>query len=175
MRQLIGLVGVARAGKDTVADFLHQYRQFCRRAFADPLKDTAATLFGLPLDAFYLGDREQPDPFWGISPREMLQKLGTESVRNVFGEDFWIRRMELSLPPGESVVITDVRFPNEVAAVRRWGGTIWGIRRPGVAPVSPHISERMAAEDLDAVCDRVLMNDGSLDDLRDAVSRALLS
>jgi hypothetical protein len=60
------------------------------------------------------------------------------------------------------VVITDVRFANEAAAIRSWGGEIIRIDRPGVGPVNGHVSEAMPFEP-----DEVIENDGTIEDLQD--------
>lgn len=157
---VIGLVGRARAGKDSAGSYLKGYG-YTPRSFAEPLKQAARAVFDLTSQEVHgLGyDREAPHPFWGMSVREMLQRLGTESVRNVFGPDHWVRLMEKRLDPAKGpYVITDVRFPNEVEMVKRMGGEVWGVVRENYehGPVE-HESERMAAEDLDKVCDKVLV------------------
>jgi hypothetical protein len=83
----------------------------------------------------------------------------------------------------EGVALTDARFPNEAAAIRAAGGVIWRVYRPP-APVAlseragasaepgwrSHASET-AADDVHP--DAVIVNDGTLDDLRAVVKRAL--
>jgi hypothetical protein len=63
-------------------------------------------------------------------------------------------------------VVTDTRFALEADWLRGQGGVIWRIERPGVQPVRAHVSE-LGAEQIRA--DRVIVNDGSLDDLRRAL------
>jgi len=160
--KLIGLVGRARSGKDSVARRLYQY-SYHPLSLAEPLKRAACEIFGIP---FYQAegkdfDREAVDPTWGISVREMLQKLGTEGVRDVFGEDHWVRllakRLDFASGAGYLSVVTDIRFPNEVEMIRARGGEIWGVVREGYdhGPVE-HESERLAAENLEEVSDRIL-------------------
>lgn len=160
--RLIGLVGLARSGKDTAGEYLLAQHQFSKTAmFAGPLKDAARHIFGLSHEEVHgvNYDRESAHPAWGFSVRHMLQKLGTESVRDIFGQDHWVQLMRLRLATGdlrgEDVVITDVRFDNEVDMIRSLGGKVVGIVRLGDnAPrVEPHISEDMAAFRLDEVTD----------------------
>lgn len=178
---LIGLVGKARSGKDTVAGLLVQnfddgFEQF---AFADVMKDVVALKFGIARchcdgidEDGSVFDREAIHPFWGISTREMLQKEGTEATREVYCPDFWLRRMEIQLEDSQSVnvVISDVRFPNEVDFIKKAGGHVIGITRPGVPNVSAHKSERMASEDLGTVADYVVGNDGTVAELHDQIT-----
>ena len=73
--------------------------------------------------------------------------------------------------PIAGVVFTDVRFPDEAAMIRRRGGALWRIERPGATPVRAHVSETAAA---DVAADRTVVNDGTLLDLEMRVA-ALLS
>lgn len=81
--------------------------------------------------------RERPDPYWSkafgydLLPREVLQKFGTESMRNVFHDDIWVRSLmrRIETSSHSKFVISDVRFQNEVAAIRQLGGIVIRIRR----------------------------------------------
>lgn len=166
----IGLVGRARAGKDTAAEVLAVEFGFEVVRFADPLKLIAADLFGLSLDDVHGRgiDREAVLPEWGLSIRQILQRLGTEVGRSLH-PDVWVRyaarRIAASRAP---VVVPDVRFANEVQALRALGGVVWRISRPGGPEVAPHPSEALAA-DPGLRPDLELVNDGTLDDFRAAV------
>lgn len=179
--RLIGLSGAARSGKDTVGSFLVKELDFKRYAFADPLKECASKMFGLPLKDFYEGDREKVNEFWGFSPRQMLQLLGTEGGRNIFGYDLWTKRAEIEWknhihsfanpsgfmePIGEAgMVITDVRFQNEAQFVHNMGGIVIHIERQGadgIVGVSNHASE---AGFPDHLKNYVITNDGTLEQL----------
>jgi hypothetical protein len=68
----------------------------------------------------------------------MLQLLGTEATKPVFGDDIWLKRWFLSysaVRDTDHVVVPDVRFDVEADAIRRLGGTIIHIVRPGDWPV----------------------------------------
>ncbi len=179
--RFIGLGYIARSGKDSVASVLESQHGYKRRAFADPLKEGAARLFGLTGSQLHGVDKETPDPFWGVTPRNLLQRLGTEAMRSTFGEDFWIRALRRHVDicferTGLSWdwVIPDVRFRNEAEAVLSWGGEVWRVDRPGAGAtggVAGHASER----DLDGWegWSRVIVNDGKLEDLDAKVREAL--
>jgi len=88
---ILGFTGPARSGKDTAAEMaivalynIHKISRIEKYAFADPLKHAAAAMFGVDVKLMYSDDKDQIDPFWGISYREMLQKLGTEGGRQLF-------------------------------------------------------------------------------------------
>lgn len=136
---LIGLVGFIGSGKGTVGDILEQ-KGFEKDSFAKPLKDACSSIFGWPRSLLE-GDtevsrkwRELPDPFWSekfgfkFTPREALQLLGTEAGRNVFHEDIWVISL-LNRANGRKVVVTDVRFKNEIDYIQKNGGKIVRIIR----------------------------------------------
>lgn len=145
---LIGVTGKIGAGKDTVALHLAQYG-YQQYAFADPLKEAAAQMFGIPVWEFYDRElKEQIHPFWKITRREILQKFGTECARHVFYDDFWIRRASMhintitdvkedptSLVP-LNMIITDVRFENEGDWIRKRGGMVVHVMRPDTDGIS---------------------------------------
>lgn len=151
MKQLIGLHGRAGVGKDTIADYLKDEYAFYKYSLASPLKKAAAILFALPehvfQDSFH---KEVSDSFWGLSPREILQRLGTEAMRQTFGEDHWLRLAELNLGDllSARVVFPDVRFQNEAEWIINRGGEVWYVLRDGVKPVAAHSSEGGIPEEL---------------------------
>ena len=125
---LIGVVGFAGSGKGTIGDILIRDYQFVRLSFADALKDAVSVIFGwdrqmLEGDTKESRDwREKVDPWWSdkfgyqVTPRLMLQKMGTEAGRQVFDDEIWIHTVARRLKDHKHVVIPDVRFPNEISA-----------------------------------------------------------
>lgn len=147
MTTLFGLTGPAGCGKDTIAERLMAMHGFVPTAFADPLRSAASEAFGVDYNDFI--DREKKDAvnaYWGMSPRQMLQKTGTEAMRGTFGPEFWIRRWALTyneIRDVASCVVSDVRFENEAEMVRDCGGTVIHIWRPGVGDLEgDHASGR---------------------------------
>lgn len=143
---IIGLVGFIGSGKGTAGDILAA-RGFRRDSFAAPVKDAAASIFGWNRSLLE-GDtnisrsfREQPDEFWSevlgypFTPREALQKIGTESIRNVFSPEVWARSLErrysaaLAADDNVRFVVTDCRFNNEVKLIRELGGRVIEVTR----------------------------------------------
>jgi hypothetical protein len=101
--------------------------------------------------------------------RVLLQRMGTEVGRNLFGQDFWVEQAlaGIARDGGTRYVFTDVRFPQEFDAIRARGGRLWRVMRPGVGPVNDHPSE--TALDHHFTWDSLIDNDGTLDDLRERV------
>jgi hypothetical protein len=141
-----GIAGHARSGKDTVAEYLCKELDLVRVAFADPVKCAAAEAFGVaPAKFFDPEAKELYDPYWGISPREMAQRVGTECFRREFGTDFWIRRADKDFRlHNYYCVVPDVRFQEEAEFIVEKGGFIIHLTRPGAdgkVGVPNHASE----------------------------------
>lgn len=105
----------------------------------------------------------------------LLQVLGTECFRDLLGSDVWVdalfrRWFDQGSPP---IVIADVRFPNEVAAVmRRWGVVIAVTRRSASRSdgrQTAHISEHALD---DHPPDITISNDSTPADLDTALMAA---
>jgi hypothetical protein len=144
---IIGIVGFIGSGKGTVGDHLRIKHGFVSASFAGNLKDAIAPIFGWRRDllegnTIYSREwREQPDVFWSeklgqpVTPRWVLQHIGTDVMRKHFHENIWLWSLEKKLSTvAAPVVLTDVRFPNEIDMVRRLGGKLWWIRRPRYEP-----------------------------------------
>jgi len=156
---VIGLVGRAGSGKDTICGFIREMLPTARRlAFADALKDELASVLGV--DRSFIDQNKH-------ALRGLLQTYGTDYRRQFSGEDYWVRQAEASLKDcleeGVSpVVFTDVRFENEAELVKNCGGILLLVQRP-VASTRSHASEDLP-DKIDP--DYTLWNRDSLDDLR---------
>ena len=170
--RLIGLYSPAPGcGKTIVASFFIEHE---RVSFAAPLK---RAVWNMLIDLgviesfrYVYTDKEAIIPELGVSARHMMQTLGTEWGRACIHPDFWvmIARAETQriMVYGGSVVIDDVRFPNEATMIRDLGGELWRIERPGIAYNGDHESEG-GLEDITP--DRVIANDGSIDQLLEKI------
>jgi hypothetical protein len=140
---IIGICGFIGSGKDTIADYLVNFHEFRRESFANTLKDAVSSVFGW--DRTMLEGRtkearewrEQVDPWWAarldmptLTPRWVLQYWGTEVCRKGFHDDIWIASLENKIRNSKDhVVISDCRFPNEIASIRNAGGQIVWVKR----------------------------------------------
>lgn len=151
MPEIIGVVGFAGSGKDTVGNELISKYGYSKESFAGTLKDLAAVLFGWPRDMLEGATkesrewREQPDEWWEaklewskhpgrylgprFTPRIALQLMGTDVMRRHFHDDIWIISLQNKLRGRDKVVITDCRFPNEIRAIRSMGGRVVRVMR----------------------------------------------
>jgi len=159
---IIGLCGLAGSGKSTVAGTLTGSFDYNRLAFADPLKGMLTSV-GFTREQLYGAEKEALIPDLGVTPRQAMQTLGTDWGRKTISPDIWVnlwtRKARDLLAAGASVVADDVRFPNEVAAIKALGGQIWRVERPGTVQMT-HESEKH-----DLVADLTIRNDGSMADL----------
>lgn len=169
--RLIGISGRKRSGKDTVGKYLAEHHQFSLDSFARPLKESIRIIYGWTHEHTDGDLKEVVCPYWNVTPRTVMQRMGTEMGRQL-DQDLWRKSLERRLmklmeqdeeniPVG--VAITDVRFPNEADGIRALGGEVWRVVRPSLGPQTDfHPSET----GLDRYnFDREIVNDGSLDDL----------
>lgn len=172
--KLVAISGKAGSGKSLLANALMTRCGYSKFSFAAPIY---AMLNVLPyLHHIHGGmdriQKEEKISFYGKSPRELLQTLGTEWGRNLVHPDVWIRIMENSLVHeynhNRKYVIDDLRFPNEVEWVRATGGLVVRIHRGHEVQVVKHVSEYgfPLLED-----DVRISNDGSAEDLIRQVNR----
>ena len=180
---LIGLCGAAGCGKGSAAYRLVNAHGFREMAFADPLYAAVAAITGKTAD--WLKDRVHKERplHWcgGKSPRELLQLLGTEFGREMIHTDIWVMRAMRAVREAESegaagVVITDVRFDNEAAAIRAEGGFIVEVVRPGDGCLSDTTAKHASEAGISR--EHILAsigNYGTLDDLAASVDAVIES
>ncbi len=176
---IIGLSGYAQTGKDTVASHLIQNYNFRRIAFADPSREALYRRNPLvEVGEFRAVHLQSPVDSMGweevkkISPetRRLLQILGTEVGREMFGPDFWVNQAMKGVGKFDKVVLTDVRYPNEYRAIKNREGIIIRIVKPGIGAVNGHSSE--TALDNFAF-DATIVNDGSIYDLNKKIDNLI--
>jgi hypothetical protein len=146
---ILGLSGYARSGKDTIASYLVEKYGFTRMAFADPMReallrlDPHITLSGMsvPLSTAVKGLGWEALKEDSQEVRQLLQRMGTEVGREMFGEDVWVDYLMRQAHQYDRVVVSDVRFHNEARAIHRTLGSVWRIDRPNVEAANDHISE----------------------------------
>ena len=173
---IIGFAGFAQSGKDSAASFLVE-RGWKRLAFADALRDSVYLLNPIVhvstignASCEYERVQDLVDRVgWDVAKvdfpeiRELLQRMGTEVGRELYGENFWVDRVMAQVKSTGDYVITDVRFPNEERAVHEAGGRVLRIVRDGVGAVNAHVSDT-GVDTLNI--DGAILNTGSLEEFK---------
>jgi len=133
---LIGITGKLGSGKTTVADYLRTNHDFSEYPMARPLKEIGL-LFGFSHQQMYGTQEEKLEvhPYWGVSGRQFLQKVGTELFRDQLpkvlpemniNRTIWtdIFKYKYQRNPQIDYVISDIRFKDEAETIRELGGII---------------------------------------------------
>lgn len=173
---IIGISGKATAGKDTVANY---YSRYCKGHctilhFADSLKDCCQGLL-IPFGTYDMSLQETKKlniPWMGkeYTVRNLLQDVGN-AFRDNINPDFWVNIMIGKIAAIQkngsidTILIPDVRYPNEFKMIKDLGGEVWRIERPNVKLMN-HISE--TALD-DYTFDKVIENKGTITDLQNTI------
>tara|TARA_R110000796_G_scaffold1672_8_gene6909 strand:- start:141 stop:758 length:618 start_codon:yes stop_codon:yes gene_type:complete len=190
--KLIGISGKIGNGKDLLFDiinyivtedywtsfehYMHESTPvdviYQNKKFAGILKDITCKLIGCNVSQ--LEDREFKEAElgreWnGLTPRKILQLLGTEAGRQIIHPNIWVNALFANFATNSKWIVTDVRFPNEANIIKEKGGIMIRINRPGTESHcgGQHLSETS----LDAYdkFDYVIENDGTVQDLIDKV------
>lgn len=183
--KFIGLHGRKGSGKSTVADYLFSRHNCSTVKMAGPLKDMIRVLLrsgGLEeqfIERCVEGTQEEKelplDILSGKSTRHAMQTLGTE-WRDFIDPNLWVNlavsNILSRLRKGETVICDDIRFMHEIDVLTKFiprkEMILVKIVRPSLPslPSDSHASERPLD---DGLFDRVLLNEGSLDDFRHLV------
>ena len=135
MQLVIGLSGFVGSGKTSVAEWFIGNHGFKRYSFADPIREM---MMVLGVDEATLRDpkrKEEPHPaLMGRTPREAMETLGTAWGRDMIHPHLWIGQFGLRTKKARLVIVDDVRFPNEVTAIRSIGGKVFKLIVPGQEP-----------------------------------------
>lgn len=173
---IVGLSGYARVGKNEAARGL-DVLGFETVAFADKLREFLYALnpyvrAGVRLQEVIEahGWDGYKETNYGSEIRGLLQRLGTDCGRNLISDTIWIDAT-LDKVGDSNVVVADNRFPNEARAIKKRGGLVIRIEKPGVGPVNDHPSE--TALDNFEEFDHIIHNDGSINELHDKIRRVV--
>ena len=192
-------------GFETYDDFtLERNSPFKIKKFAGKLKQIASLLTGIPIEDFedqefkksYLGAEwgtVESNPLNAVpvfeniefshlmSVRELLQKLGTEAIRDGLHPNAWVnalmceyKRPKMSEYNPSNWIITDVRFPNELEAVEDVNGLTIRVVRPQIetANFKPQHPSETALDD--AEFDYEIINDAGIPELIEKVREILV-
>lgn len=190
---LIGISGKMGSGKDTAAQLIKRILSnkeltngtiahlvknpktvkddsgWQIKKFSTKLKEVVSVLTGAPIEKlddqtfkkYMIGES------WDMTFRELMQKIGTEAMRDNISQDIWINSLFDSIDEYKTYgefrkwIITDVRFKNEAAAIKDKKGILLRIENNS-ADKSTHSSET----ELDNFpFDYTIDNNGTLEEL----------
>lgn len=183
---IVAFGGKKRSGKDTACRLVHEFKDEISGAkrpietvqtfaFADRLKEAMAVMYGYnerQLD----GDlKEVVDPRTGETPRQGLQQLGTDIIRNQYDGEVWLnatfRDMRYYLP--DLALVSDLRFPNELHSINRFASaSTYLLKRDVIENDDDHSSET-ALEGCESDFDGVISNNQTIDDLADSITSSV--
>jgi hypothetical protein len=148
-------------------------------ALASPLKAAASKLFSdISISKFTLRQfKEEVIPGYNLSPRQILQKLGT-GIRDQFGAGIFTKLCDANLQylAGEveegCFILTDIRYQNEAEwLLSKENSVLIAMTRPGDVDATKHNhSSEEGIDFMDLKCpDRIyhVLNTGTLDELRE--------
>jgi hypothetical protein len=204
---IVSVSGLIGSGKNAVADYLIKNHGFVHGSFAGTLKDATAAIFGWDRQMLegHTDEsrkwRQEVDQWWAkrlnmpnLTPRWVLQFIGTDVFRNNFHDDIWVASLENTLRNlgNKDVVISDARFINELQILKDAGATTVCVQRGELpdwfatakrAQYNNEAAKTMQSLDIhrsewDWVgwnFDETIMNNGTLDDLYGTVDAKVLA
>ena len=182
---IIGISGKAGSGKDTSAKMLEvlyanpdiSYEDFANKRyknfadiqivhFADSLKETAQVLFRIGEWETNTQEGKKTTINWiGKTVRELLQGIG-QGLRDAIDPNLWVKILFANTEGWTNYIIADVRYPNEIKAIKERNGILLRIDRKG-AGAGNHSSE--TALDDYKEWDVHIENNNSIEDLFEAM------
>lgn len=179
--RLVGLCGLIGAGKDATARCMRKYGFGPRDGFADDIKRAYSVIHqGEEIGGVFIRSWIDVDKVKHVPKvRRALQRIGQGEREDE--PDYWVNRLlervdrVMANDSSEKRVIADVRYGNEVDAIRKRGGKIVRVTRPDATPpeqsdIAQHISERALVEDPRFFPDAEIVNDGTLEELQAKVA-----
>lgn len=180
MTTVIGLGGYAHSGKDAVADVLEQDLGWFKTYMSKALRESLEVLNPIVATddrGYFLRFKEIIDQYGYEKAKErreiraLLQRMGTEVGRKLWHENFWVDQCfsevaDKLMRKNRNVVVTGIRYPNELSRITNLSGASIWVERPGYAAVNDHSSDNTLTK-LDF--DYVFTNSGTLEDLKTTV------
>ena len=169
MQKIIGITGLKRSGKDTIAEYLQEHYNYKVFRFADPIKDMITNLLTYmdftPNEILKYTEREKEIPIPGLksSWRQLAQGIGTSWGREMIDRNVWINILDNASKNYDKVVVSDVRFNNEAAWIKNKNSNniIIKVERD-LCELDDHTSESGINEQF---IDQIIYNNDKLDSL----------
>jgi hypothetical protein len=176
--KIIGVLGRARSGKDTISGILIQELQskglnYKVVRLASPIKEAATALFGFTHEQLEGPSKEMIDPVWNITPRSVFQKI-TDTTMKEMGVQFFTKRLyqkyDASCESEKYIIIPDVRYPHDIEEIHKRGGLVIKVCRNDT-----NIIRHDCENSIDTLEGDVnINNSGTITDLHDQIRAVLI-
>lgn len=178
--KIVGIVGKKYSGKDTTADIIIKKYGYTKIRFGDAVKDVCKCIFNFTDEQLYGNLKEQKDEHWNVSPRHVLQFVGTDLFRNQIQniipeikDNIWIEVVKKKIidaqkiNPNAKFVICDVRFENESNFIKELNGVLIKIHRPELNYETDNHQSETQIDNI--VCDYNVTNDMDICKLKNKI------
>jgi hypothetical protein len=143
---IVAICGAMNSGKDTIAAELQsQLKETCKvslRSFGSYVKDHICNTFNINLELIESWKRvDVAPPTFDRPMRELLQHVGD---LRTFQPTYWVNKLLRELPSSGLIIVTDVRYENELQALKQRGAYVLSVVRPSLPAKNastPHSSE----------------------------------
>jgi hypothetical protein len=164
---IIAICGRKGTGKGTVSDYIEEKYGYKQYALAQPLKDAAQAMFGFTDRQVNGAGKDERDTLFNVTPRLVLQTLGTEWGQSLLGRTVWVKVFMMKHWTIDNWVINDVRFQHELDGLAELDSVV-SIQLYRDGEIDPHPSE---AGNLKT--DYHIDNNGSFGDLREKIDEVM--
>ncbi len=188
--KILAFLGPAKSGKSTCCSILNDLgraygKKITRLSFADPLKKVCSDIYcfayDVPPESFYGTQAEKElvhEVLGNRSGREILQFIGTGGFR-AMTPDVWIQYMlkhcDIAARYGSDlIVIDDLRYANEAAALRKLGAYIVRVQRDGLETSNGSTGNHVSETEQRAIdADEIIWNNQDLNALTRSLQRLI--
>ncbi len=183
-KQIIGIVGKKGVGKSTVANYICNNRNTKEFTFSHNMKSFLSTVYHIPIENFIDNNlKEVKIDKLGTTPRRLMQIFGM--AMREFQEKYipelrinnpWLHNVKEKIIEDfdqkvDIVIISDIRFPDELDMIKSMGATVIEIiRNVIINDYSNHISETsLGSIDVDFI----INNNGTKEELYSKIDNIL--
>jgi hypothetical protein len=182
--RIIALTGKKGCGKSVASDHISKLYNSHKLSFSTPLKKAISEIFNFRNNECFDSDKKElVDSRWGVSPRELMQKIGTDIFRDRMKEvcpnmimpydTIWISNMYFNIREIENIykysiykyntyIIDDCRFEDEYNFIKNLGGYVVRINKTDriYSKNDDHSSEKGCSFDFE------IDNNGTIEELK---------
>jgi len=172
----IVLIGKRRVGKDTVAQYLKEVYEANLITLAKPMKVFVQDLFGWS-DEYLEQHKDEVDPRYGISYRQVMTSLGTDffqfilglkypEFEKITGRNIHVKRAIREIQIDKINVITDCRMLHELQYIKQKLVNVIFVKVDRTIERTNAEDEHVSEKEVDELsADYILYNNGTFNEL----------